>query len=96
MSAAPLQAYADDDQFFLRECCRTLSRKPATCSRSLREQRVRAYPVTSDVKARKAWHRYPRPPGKTPTDETGSPVDLGCRIPAKCAFFTQRIREFEN
>jgi len=20
-------------------------------------------------------------------DETGSPVDLGCRIPAKCAFF---------
>ena len=26
-------------------------------------------------------------------DETGSPVDLGCRIPAKCAFFTQLMRE---
>jgi hypothetical protein len=26
-------------------------------------------------------------------DETGSPVDLGCRIPAKCAFFRQRGRE---
>ena len=26
-------------------------------------------------------------------DETGSPVDLGYRIPAKCAFFRQRGRE---
>ena len=26
-------------------------------------------------------------------DETGSPVDLACRIPAKCAFFTQLMRE---
>ena len=26
-------------------------------------------------------------------DESGSPVDLGCRIPAKCAFFTQLMRE---
>src|SRR5258708_21181941 len=26
-------------------------------------------------------------------DETGSPGDLGCRIPAKCAFFTQLMRE---
>src|SRR5437879_11658603 len=26
-------------------------------------------------------------------DESSSPVDLGCRIPAKCAFFTQRGRE---
>jgi hypothetical protein len=25
-------------------------------------------------------------------DESGSPVDLGCRIPAKCAFFTQKKR----
>jgi len=37
--------------FFRRECCRKLSRNPATCGRGIRKKRVRSYPITSNVKA---------------------------------------------
>ena len=62
-------------------------------------------PFCSNLNARSIYKLSPPPKVQTERnlqnsrlnpDEAGSLVDLECRIPAKCAFFTQLIRESQK